>query len=125
MMMTHPLSKSSGFFSGPGLNPSEPLFRSPVVQSSTDSANDTCTTASFSSDSSLSDYRNVTLIAVDMFEPIGVSPIPTDIRLVGIDDDSVDEFNTTSTETTCFNDTPCDVADRMIGTKTTSMTHKL
>ena len=56
--------------------------------------------------------------AVDVFEPVGASPIPTDICLVGLDDDSVDKFDTpmrdTATPPTCpvdFNDAPCQAED--------------
>ena len=55
--------------------------------------------------------------AVDVFEPMGASPIPTDICLVGLDDDSIDEFDTPmrdtvpSTYAVDFNDTPCQAED--------------
>ena len=32
--------------------------------------------------------------AVDVFQPMGCSPIPTDIFLVGVHDDSNDKFDT-------------------------------
>ena len=56
------------------------------------------------------------LNAVDVFEPMGCSPIPTDICLVGLDDESIDEFDTMPTSTKSaypvdFDDTPCDTAD--------------
>ena len=56
--------------------------------------------------------------AVDVFEPVGASPIPADVCLVGLDDDSIDEFDTpmrdSATPSTCpvdFDDTPCQTED--------------
>ena len=46
---------------------------------------------------------------------MGCSPIPTDICLVGLDDDLVDEFDTPGfDDLTCpvnFDDAPCDTSD--------------
>ena len=56
--------------------------------------------------------------AVDAFKPMGASLIPTDVRLVGLDDDSVDEFDTplrnaaaSSTHPMSFDDIPCKSKD--------------
>ena len=54
-------------------------------------ATDTCSTATSSSNTTLDD---VNLNAIHVFESTGLSPIPTDIHLVGLDNDSVDEFDT-------------------------------
>ena len=55
---------------------------------------------------------------IDVFEPMGVSPIPTNIRLVGLDDNSVDEFDAplrnAATSSTCpisFDNAPCKAED--------------
>jgi len=37
---------------------------------------------------------DVNINAVNVFQPMGYSPIPTDICLVGLDDESIDEFST-------------------------------
>ena len=37
---------------------------------------------------------DVNINAINVFKPMGYSPIPTDICLVGLDNDSVDEFAT-------------------------------
>ena len=69
--------------------------------------------------------------AVDVFKPVGASPIPADICLVGLDDDSIDEFNapmrnaaTPSTHSIDFDDAPQqireDVAMFMFATIPTS-----
>ena len=71
----------------------------------------TASTALLSSGSLLSEMN---VNAVDIFEPMGASPIPTDICLVGLDDDSIDEFDAplrnTAASSTCptsFDDAPC------------------
>ena len=51
----------------------------------------TASTALLSSDSAIS---KMNINAVDVFEPMGFPPIPTDACLVVLDDDSVDEFDT-------------------------------
>ena len=55
---------------------------------------------------------------IDVFEPMGVSPIPVNIRLVSLDDDSVDDFDTplcnaatSSTHPISFNNAPCKAED--------------
>ena len=45
----------------------------------------------------------VTLNAVDVFEPSGISPIPTDIQLAPCNDDPIgDEFHTLDTQSMSF-----------------------
>ena len=51
----------------------------------------TCSTALLSSTQT---YNDVNLNAVNVFEPMGYSPIPTDICLVGNNNNSIDKFNT-------------------------------
>ena len=46
------------------------------------------------SPSSSSSVHDVNINAVNIFQPLKCSSIPTDIRLVGVDDDSDDEFDT-------------------------------
>ena len=54
-------------------------------------ADDTCSTAYSSSIMTLTD---VNLNAVNVFKPIGSSPIAADICLLGLDNNSVDKFVT-------------------------------
>ena len=75
----------------------------------------TALTASLSSDSTISEMN---INAIDVFEPMGFSPVPTDICLVGLDDNSVDEFDTPLCNTAAslnypmsFDDAPCDAED--------------
>ena len=67
-------------------------------------------------------YADVDLNAVNVFKPMGYSPIPTDIRLVGLDDNSIDEFDTPDQSPVydtddlhpcnlAYDNSPCDVAD--------------
>ena len=59
------------------------------------------------------------LNAVNVFQPMGFSPILTDICLVELDENSVDEFNTpeqspvydTDPSDIDYNDSPCTIAD--------------
>ena len=62
--------------------------------------------------------EGVNINAVNVFQPMGCSPVPTDICLVGPDDDSVNVFDTPShgpsdslTHPVNFDETPCDTAD--------------
>ena len=67
----------------------------PLASSMSSPSQSTCslprTTTSLTS-SSTSDDANVN--AVNVFEPMGCSPIPADTWLAGVNDDSVDEFHT-------------------------------
>ena len=63
---------------------------------------------------------DVNLNAVNVFQPMGCSPIPTDICPAELNDYSVDEFNTPEQSTIYdtgnpstldYNDLPCNVAD--------------
>ena len=81
------------------------------------SADDTCSTASSSSATMLAD---VNFNAVNLFQPMGYSPIPTDICLIGLNDESIDEFDTPEQSTIYdtnnpsaldYKDSPCTVAD--------------
>ena len=96
-------------------NGSQPLDES--ESQPLDSTLSTALTASLSSGSTLSEV-NINL--VNVFKPMGCSPIPADICLVGLDDDLVDEFDTPlhntpeSDNSTCpvnFDDAPCNTAD--------------
>ena len=81
---------------------------------------ETGSTASFSSATTTVD---VNINAVDIYQPMGYSPIPTDICLVGVDDDSVDEFDSPEQSpiydtddpppehAIAFDDTPCEIVD--------------
>ena len=79
-----------------------------------DSMVSTASTALLSSNSSFSETN---INAVDVFKPMGASPIPTDIHLAGLDDDSADEFDTPlhdAVSSTCpisFDDAPCEAED--------------
>ena len=59
-----------------------------MLQSVT-TATDTCSTTSFSSATSFAD---VNLNDINVFQPVGYSQIPTDICLVELDNNPVDEF---------------------------------
>ena len=78
-------------------------------------------TPSTASTASLS--GNLTLVevnvdAVNVFQPVGHSSVPTDICLVGLNDNLVDEFDAplhnpsdSLTHPVNFDDAPCDTAD--------------
>ena len=78
----------------------------------------TPSTASAASLSGNSTLAEVNIDAMNIFQPMGHSPVPADICLVGLDDDSVDEFDTplhnasdASRHPINFDDAPCDAAD--------------
>ena len=90
-------------------------FCRPAGSQSLDLTLSTAFTASLSSNLTLTE-ANVN--AVDVFQPMGCSLVPTDICLVGLDGDLVDEFNTplqdpsdTLAHPVDFDDAPCDTAD--------------
>ena len=66
---------------------------------------DTADTSS-ASPSDATTLDDVNINAINVFEPMGYSPIPTDICLVGLDDDSVDEFATPEQSTVYDTDDP-------------------
>ena len=62
-----------------------------------DLTSSTASAALLSGDSTLAE---VNVNAVDVFQPMGHSPVPADICLVGLDDVLVDEFDTPHTQST-------------------------
>ena len=94
---------------------------SPDLSPSIASTEHTCSAVLLSGQSSCGVAN---LSAVDVFEPMGHSPIPTDVCLAGLGDDSVDKFDTIDQFSVCdaddpngpdcsvsLEDNPCDVGD--------------
>ena len=78
------------------------LSCSPIESSS---GTDTATTASSASTLGYGDtnFATVSLNAVNVFQPMGISPIPTDIQLAAYNDDPLgDEFQTCNDQNQSF-----------------------